>query len=236
MDTPVPRPPIARWFRASALMGTLLLLLIWQIATIAPTPDLTFNPYEDYAVSARAAKAVAPFEWMQIWLGNVVASLVYLLVACIGIHATLRRAEGIEERPPTRDWYPDGPISRLLRNSPWRVLSPTKTVWVLMALSIALQATLLGVFVGIFAHLSGYAEWRVVLALLPHGIIELPALFLPWAAFWVRRHEPADRSWYREAFIAAGLSALLLLIASFIEAYVSPGLYQTLLPIDHLRR
>lgn len=227
--------PIARWFRASSLMGALLLVLIWLVAVLAPTPDTTFNPYDDYAVSARAAEAVAPFEWMQIWLGNVAACLVYLLVACLGIHATIRRAAGIEERPRARSWHPDGRLARLLRNSPWRVLSPTRTVRALMAVSIAIQAGLIGLLVGVFAHLTGYAEWKVVLVLLPHGIVELPALFLPWAAYWVRRHDEPARAWYREAGIATGVAVVLLLVAAVIEAYVSPSVYDALLPIDHLR-
>jgi hypothetical protein len=94
--------------------------------------------------------------------------------------------------------------------------------------SLSAQAYLLGDRLAGFAHFLGVSPALLLLAVLPHAIPELIALFLPLAA-WIM----ASRRGEWEQLLAATLVTVtvavpLLLAAALVEVYISPHLFVAL--------
>lgn len=68
--------------------------------------------------------------------------------------------------------------------------------------------------VGVILSVSGMSVISYVMGLLPHGIIELPALFLVCA---IGMYGISEESWK-----IASIPALMLLVAAGIESYITP--------------
>ncbi len=68
--------------------------------------------------------------------------------------------------------------------------------------------------VGMILGISGMPVMSYVMGLLPHGIVELPALFLVCA---IGMYGISKESWR-----IASVPALMLLIAAGIESYITP--------------
>ncbi len=90
---------------------------------------------------------------------------------------------------------------------------------------------IVGVVVRVVQEVRGLSTERILLGLLPHGVFEIPALALAGTAgiVWYReivgKGEEAGKGFHNGALKALKLfaaSVLLLLIAAFIEAYITP--------------
>lgn len=68
--------------------------------------------------------------------------------------------------------------------------------------------------VGMILGISGMPVMSYVMGLLPHGIVELPALFLACA---IGMYGLSEESWR-----IASVPALMLLVAAGIESYITP--------------
>jgi stage II sporulation protein M len=97
-----------------------------------------------------------------------------------------------------------------------------------------------GLAIGIMQHIvqhSGVSATRFYLALLPHGIFELPAFFMaaglgirlgiiPFRLIWqrhmTREHHPLFRIFFQELRYYLALITVLLFVAAVIEIIVSP--------------
>jgi len=97
--------------------------------------------------------------------------------------------------------------------------------WFLMATN----GFAVGLVVGFSHYGKGLPLVRLLLALLPHGIIEIPAIALAGASgiLWYREavKGKAGKRFIRgteRAITLLGLSILLLLVAAAVEAYVTP--------------
>jgi hypothetical protein len=92
------------------------------------------------------------------------------------------------------------------------------------AFSLMTQAFVLGDGARTLAAQGGMPTPLLLLGLLPHAIPELVALFLPLAA-WIRASRRGD--WHEllaATFATTALAAPVLVMAAFIEVYVSPHL------------
>ncbi|HVS29050.1 MAG TPA: hypothetical protein VHE14_05830 [Solirubrobacteraceae bacterium] len=90
--------------------------------------------------------------------------------------------------------------------------------------SLCTQAYVLGGFAATQAAQRGIAPALLVLALLPHALIELTALFLPLAA-WIIASRRGD--WHQllaATVVTVALALPLLLVAAVIEVWLSPYL------------
>ena len=97
--------------------------------------------------------------------------------------------------------------------------------------ALAVNGAMIGVAAGLAESGAGVAAWKVIVfGVLPHGIVELPALFFAGAiglyagTYWMRRRKPY--SWGR-MFALSGLAFLVLVVgfdavAAVIEAHVTP--------------
>jgi len=96
-------------------------------------------------------------------------------------------------------------------------------------LMILFNGVVVGVVAGFFVK-SGFPAEKIVLALVPHGVFEIPAFVLAGTAgiVWYRSirdaEEPAKgfKEGMKKALKLYTLTAGMLLIAAFVEAYVTP--------------
>lgn len=123
---------------------------------------------------------------------------------------------------------------------------PKLLIWVPLfgALILGVSFLLNGVIVGFVAVLLGleYGPLLPIAGLLPHGIVEIPAFIIQWAAilrwqittltllFNLIRGEKIDKIRMKEDFldvlILSVISIFLLFIAALIETYVTPSLIE----------
>lgn len=92
------------------------------------------------------------------------------------------------------------------------------------AFSLCTQAYVLGNAAATLAAQGGMSSTLLLVGILPHAVPELIALFLPLAA-WVAASRRGD--WHEllaATFVTTALAAPVLVIAAFVEVYVSPDL------------
>ncbi|HEX6389989.1 MAG TPA: stage II sporulation protein M [Solirubrobacteraceae bacterium] len=90
--------------------------------------------------------------------------------------------------------------------------------------SLMTQAFVLGNAAATIANQGGMAPALLLVGILPHALPELVALFLPLAA-WVLASRRGD--WHEllaATFATTALAAPVLVVAAFVEVYVSPHL------------
>ena len=99
--------------------------------------------------------------------------------------------------------------------------------WLIMAFN----GFIAGLVVGFVTETGKYSFTQTLLGLMPHGVIEIPALAIAGAAgvIWYREIVSGEGSGaerfkrgMRKALTMLALSVLLLLIAALIETYVTP--------------
>lgn len=96
------------------------------------------------------------------------------------------------------------------------------------AFSLSIQAYVLGNTLAGVAHFLEVSPALLLLGALPHAIPELVGLFLPLAA-WIISSRRGEWDQLLAAAIATVTIALpVLVIAAFIEVYISPHLFTTL--------
>jgi hypothetical protein len=94
--------------------------------------------------------------------------------------------------------------------------------------SLSAQAYLLGDRLAAFAHSLGVPPALLLLAVLPHAVPELIALFLPLAA-WIMASRRGEWDQLLAATLVTVTVALpILLAAALVEVYLSPHLFHAL--------
>src|SRR3954453_4396173 len=88
--------------------------------------------------------------------------------------------------------------------------------------SLTTQAYVLGSGASTLAFQGGIAPGLLLTGLLPHAVPELVALFLPLAAWLRASRRGAWDELLAATFVTTGLAIPLLVLAAFIEVYVSP--------------
>ena len=94
--------------------------------------------------------------------------------------------------------------------------------------SLATQAYALGLRLGSLAPQLGTSPPELLLALLPHALPELVALFLPLAAWLLAARAEAWNQLLAATFATTAIALPVLLAAAHIEVFVTPQLLRTL--------
>jgi Stage II sporulation protein M len=94
--------------------------------------------------------------------------------------------------------------------------------------SLTAQALLIGHALGGVAGFLGIPPGLVLLAVLPHALLELIALFLPLAAWIIASRRGQWEQLLAATFVTVALAVPLLLVSAAIEVYVSPHLFTAL--------
>jgi hypothetical protein len=92
------------------------------------------------------------------------------------------------------------------------------------AFSLCTQAYILGHSAATLAAQVGIARPALIVAILPHAVPELIGLFLPLAAWTIASRRGAFEELLAATFATLAFSIPLVVLAAFIEVYVSPHL------------
>jgi uncharacterized membrane protein SpoIIM required for sporulation len=90
--------------------------------------------------------------------------------------------------------------------------------------SLVMQALTIGHAAATLAAANGMSVPVLLLGLLPHAIPELMALFLPLAAWIVASRRGDWHELLAATFATTALAVPVLVIAAFVEVFVSPHL------------
>jgi hypothetical protein len=94
--------------------------------------------------------------------------------------------------------------------------------------SLSTQAYLLGHTLGGLAAFLRVSPGTLLLGVLPHAIPELIALFLPLAAWIIASRRGEWEQLLAATAVTLAISIPILIVAAFIEVYVSPHLFTAL--------
>jgi hypothetical protein len=94
--------------------------------------------------------------------------------------------------------------------------------------SLSAQAYLLGHTLAGVAHFLHVSPALLLVAVLPHALPELIALFLPLAAWIIASRRGEWEQLLAATFVTVAIALPVLAIAALIEVYVSPHLFTTL--------
>lgn len=94
--------------------------------------------------------------------------------------------------------------------------------------SLSAQAYLLGDRLAAFAHFLGVPAALLLLAVLPHALPELIALFLPLAAWIMASRRGEWDQLLAATLVTVAVAIPVLLAAALVEVYVSPHLFHAL--------
>ena len=94
--------------------------------------------------------------------------------------------------------------------------------------SLSAQAYLIGHSLAGVSHFLGVPPGLLLLGLLPHAIPELIALFLPLAAWIIASRRGEWEQLLAATVVTVAVAVPVLVVAAFIEVYVSPHLFVAL--------
>jgi hypothetical protein len=100
------------------------------------------------------------------------------------------------------------------------------------AFSLSAQAYLLGSTLGRVAAFLRASPATLLLAVLPHALPELVALFLPLAAWIIASRRGEWEQLLAATFVTVAIAIPVLIVAAFVEVYVSPHLFVALTHIQ----
>jgi hypothetical protein len=207
-----PGPVVRTWVGASVFVALALLAAVWFIATLSEPSLRSVTPISRDTVGT----------WGDV--GNVLLrnSLVLALHAMACVAGFIARSSLPLQLEDKRGLW------RLVHERAGSIA--VACVGVAIAFSLSAQAYLLGTNAGTLAARLRMSPGLLLLALAPHALLELTALFLPLAAWLVasRRHE------YNQLMAATAVTVALavpvLVVAALIEVFVSPRVVSGLAP------
>jgi len=205
-----PGAVVGRWVAGSAVAAAGLLAAVWIVASLDPGYEQIISLQPPFAVGD---------------IANVVGVLRSNLLV-LALHAMACVAGFIAGSSlPLQAQHHHG-LSRWVHEHGGRLA--ITFVACATAFSLSAQAYLIGHALAGVSHFLRVSPALLLLGLLPHAIPELIALFLPLAAWII-----ASRRGEWEQLLAATLVTVLLavpvlVLAAFVEVYVSPHLFATL--------
>ena len=201
---------LGRWVAGSALAATCLLCAVWLISTL-------FGGYQQ-VISLQPPFAVGD--------GADVLGVLRRNLLVLALHAMACVAGFIAGSSlPLQAEHHHG-VSRWVHEHGGRIaigFVAAATTFSLSAQAYVLGHTLAGV--SGFLHV---APGVLLLGVLPHAILELIALFLPLAAWIIASRRGEWEQLLAATVVTVAVAVPVLVIAAFVEVYVSPHLFTTL--------
>jgi hypothetical protein len=203
---------IGGWVRWSIVVVVLLLVSIYVVAKLSP-PDLT-----RFAVLGVHRDGTPRDVAMVLYRNSLVLAL--HAMACV---AGFIAGSSL-------------PISAAHRDGLWRWVhekaGPLAIGFVVFAttFSLATQAYVLGGNASTIAAQLGISPATLLMAYLPHALLELVAVFLPLAAWLIASRRGNWEQLLAATFVTVGLAVPVLVVAASVEVYLSPLLLKGLIP------
>jgi hypothetical protein len=200
-----PWPVLGRWLAGSALAATVLLGAVWVIASLAPAHDVILN-HPPFVVGR--ARDVA---WV---LGHNLLVLALHAMACVAGFIA-----GCSLPMQARDHRG---IVRVIHERGGRVA--IGFVVLATTFSLSAQSFLLGRSAANVAMSLHISPGLLLLALLPHALPELIALFLPLAAWIMASRRGEWNQLLAATFVTVAIALPVLVVSAAFEVFVAPHL------------
>jgi hypothetical protein len=200
-----PLPVIGRWVAGGLVAACVLLLGVWVIAAISEPGEAT---------------VVGPPFVVGGW-GDVVSILLRNLLV-LALHAMACVAGFIAGSSLPLQAEEHHGLSRRIHEHGGRIA----IVFVVCAttFSLSAQAYVLGTETASVAAKLGTTPAPLLLALAPHAIPELTALFLPLAAWILASRRGEWDQLLAATVVTVAISVPVLVMTALLEVYVAPGL------------
>jgi hypothetical protein len=201
-----PAGVLVPWLRLSVLITIGLLLSIWVIALLSP-PDLTAFAIPGYNVSAGLD------DYLHVLYRNSLVLALHALACVAGFIAGSSLPLAASHRSGLSRWVHEkaGPLA-------------IGFVVCATLFSLTTQAYIIGGTASSIAGQLGVAPGMLLLALAPHALPELVALFLPLAAWMLASRGGDWQDLLAATVVTVGLAVPILLAAAAVELFVSPHL------------
>lgn len=205
---------LARWLAGSTLAAVGLLLAVWAISSL--------NGGQEQIIALRPPFAVGDGGDVLAVLEHNVLVLALHAMACVaGFIAGSSLPLQVEGRTGLSRWVHEhgGRIAIAF------VIAAT-------TFSLSAQAYLLGTTLGRVAAFLHVSPGTLLLGVLPHAIPELVALFLPLAAWIIASRRGQWDQLLAATVVTVAIAVPVLVVAAFVEVYVSPHLFTALTHIE----
>jgi hypothetical protein len=206
-----PWPVLATWVAGSLLAAGLLLLAVWAIAAMRIGPGLVQLKRPPFRVGNGT-------DVVRILVKNSLVLALHAMACVAGFIAGSSLPLQAHQRTG---------LARLVHERGGRLA----IIFVIAATAFSLtaQALILGVGVGHVAYALNTTPALLLVALLPHAIPELVALFLPLAAWIIASRRGEWDKLLAATFVTVALAAPMLVLSALWEVYVAPHVLRALL-------
>jgi hypothetical protein len=199
-----------QWSFASLVIALLLLVAVWAVASVT-TPDLTPQALPGLTT------APSPIDVLHLLRNNGLVLALHSFACLAGYIAGSSL-----------------PREAVRRRGAWRrihdIAGPLAIAFVSAAtlFSLTTQAYILGSAASTLSAQHGMGPARFLLALLPHAVLELWALFLPLAAWLLASRRGRWDELMAATVVTTAIAIPALVVAAILEVYVSPHLVAAL--------
>jgi Stage II sporulation protein M len=201
---------LARWTAGSALAAGALLAAVWIIASLD-------NGFQQIIVLRPPFAVGGLGDVVHVLARNSLVLALHAMACVAGFIAGSSLPLQVEGRSG---------LSRWVHEHGGRIA--IAFVALATAFSLSAQAYLLGhTLAGVAAFLR-VSPGLLLLSVLPHAIPELIALFLPLAAWIIASRRGEWEQLLAATVVTVAIALPVLVVAAFIEVYVSPHLFTTL--------
>ena len=196
---------VGRWLAASLAIAMLLLVTVWIIAK-ASTPDSSRSFLG--GLDSPDLQQV-----LRVLMRNSLVLALHAFACVAGFIAGSSLPREAERYSGTWRWIHEkaGPLAILF------VVAAT-------SFSLITQAYVLGGGASTLAAQFDVPVWKLLLALLPHALPELLALFLPLAAWMIASRRGEWHKLLAATFVTVAISFPVLVVSAAIEVFFSPQL------------
>ena len=200
------------WLRLSLGIAVCLLLAVYLVARVS-APDPTRHIIAGYSRPADAA------DYLGLVYRNSLVLALHALACVAGFIAGSSLPMAASRRSGASRWVHEraGPLAIAF------VLAAT-------AFSLCTQAYALGLGASNIAAQLGVPPARLLLALTPHALPELTALFLPLAAWMIARRRGDWHELLAATLVTVGVAVPLLLASAAVELWLTPHLLAAISP------
>jgi len=206
-----PGPVLWAWSLGSLAIAALLLLAVWLVALAAPADP---TPLPVIGITEPPS------------VGDV-AQILHRNALVLALHAFACVAGYIAGSSLPRE--------AARRNGVWRRIhdaaGPLAIAFVSAAtlFSLTTQAYVIGSIASTVSAQLGISPGRLLVALAPHALLELWALFLPLAAWLIASRRGRWDELLAATVVTVAIAIPALILAALVEVYVSPHLLAALL-------
>jgi hypothetical protein len=192
------------WLWLSVLISCGLLLAVYVVALLSK-PDLTVFAIPGYNVPAGLE------DYLHVLYRNSLVLALHALACVAGFMAGSSLPLAAEHRNGLSRWVHEkaGPLA-------------IGFVVCATVFSLTTQAYVIGGAASSIAAQLGVSPGMLLLALAPHALPELVALFLPLAAWMVASHRAEWQELLAATFVTVAIAIPVLLAAAAVEIWISP--------------